>query len=71
MPETRTIGSEDDVAEDAARNELLSRVDRDIPIDLRADWLRIRAGVRIAKKRRLAVERAVKEILGNDLDDDE
>jgi hypothetical protein len=66
-PDDRSFGSEDDVAEDAARAELLARVDAEISLELRADWLRLRAGVRIPKTRRLAVEQAVRQILGDDL----
>lgn len=57
----------EDTAEDAARDELVKLVEREIPLDLRADWLRIRAGIRIPRERRLAVESAVLAILGDDL----
>lgn len=47
--------------------ELVDRIDEDLPSELRADFCRMRDGVSVSKKRRLAVEEAVLEICGEDI----
>jgi len=43
--------------------ELDDLIDEELPVDLRADYLRMRSGLRVEKLRRRRVERAVLEIL--------
>ena len=57
-----------DVEGDAQTKELLSLIDERLDLELRADWLRLRAGVAVQKQRRLRVEEAVREILGDTID---
>jgi hypothetical protein len=49
--------------EDAQTAELLARIDEHLALELRPFWLRMRAGQKVPKSRRLAVERALREIL--------
>jgi hypothetical protein len=58
------------VCEDAERDELLRRIDEQLPVELRSSYLQMRAGVSIPRARRLVVEAAVKEILGCLSEDD-
>jgi DNA-directed RNA polymerase specialized sigma24 family protein len=51
-------------SDDAAVNELLGKIDRELPVELRGTYLQMRAGVSIPKAKRLQVEAAVKEIIG-------
>lgn len=57
------------VAEDVATSELVQRIDKDLPVELRGTFLQMRAGVSVPKSRRLQVEAAVKAILKGALDD--
>jgi DNA-directed RNA polymerase specialized sigma24 family protein len=53
-----------DVEEQVQMKELLQTIDTQLPVDLRAAYLQIRAGVAVSKERRQEVEAAVREILG-------
>lgn len=59
------MASPSSVAEDASLNELLSLIDRRLPIDLRADYLRMREHVMVPKARRQRVREAVLEIISS------
>lgn len=54
----------DEAANAAEIAEAVSMIDASLPTALRADYLRMKAGEKIPRDRRLAVEAAVKEILG-------
>jgi len=58
-----------DVEGDVQTRELLRLIDARLPIDLRADYLRLRAGKAIGKAKKQAVEAAVREILGEAAED--
>lgn len=53
----------DNIEEDLDMKELVSKIDRELPRELRADYLRMRDGVTINKQRRDKVELALKKIL--------
>lgn len=58
---TRT---ESTVVEDAAVSELVERIDKQLPVEMRGDYLRMKANVHIPKGRRYQVEEAIKKIVG-------
>lgn len=47
----------------AVNQEIINLVDQNIPLDLRSDYLKMRAGVSITKVKKTRVQEAVKEIL--------
>jgi DNA-directed RNA polymerase specialized sigma24 family protein len=51
------------VEEDAESNEILAKIDRDLPVELRSDYLRMREHIVIPKSRRQRVRDAVLRIL--------
>lgn len=51
------------VETEAEIGELLAKIDAELPVELRATYLQMRAGVSVPKTSRLKVERAVKDIL--------
>lgn len=51
------------VHQEVELDEMLKRIDCQLPVDLRTSYLQMRAGVPVGKARRLQVERAVKDIL--------
>jgi hypothetical protein len=53
------------VEEDVEVNEAVRLVDVQLPLELRADLLRMRAGVSVPKKAKVAVEEAVAAILAD------
>lgn len=57
------LGVEDDAAGKAAGKELASLIDERLPVELRADYLRMRDGVRVNEYRREMVQTAVARIL--------
>jgi hypothetical protein len=57
------MASPSSAVEDASMNEILSRIDRLLPVDLRADYLRMREQVMIPKVRRQRVREAILAIL--------
>lgn len=59
--------SSPDPAEEAARHELLHRLDAELPAGLRADYARMKEGSHVPKARREKVLEAAREILGVDL----
>lgn len=63
---TRTSSSAEQEAE---IGELLQTIDAHLPVELRASYLQMRAGVSVPKGRRLLVEQAVKDILKGALDE--
>jgi DNA-directed RNA polymerase specialized sigma24 family protein len=56
------------VEDDAVCDEMLERIDRDLPPDLRGDYLRMRENVPVPKSRRQHVREAVLRILGEGTD---
>src|SRR5579884_2932262 len=56
---------ESDVAATAEMNEMLGRIDRHLDVELRAAYLQMRAGKSVPRDRRVAVEHAVRHILGD------
>jgi DNA-directed RNA polymerase specialized sigma24 family protein len=59
---------ENDAAEIAGLNEMLVLIDTNLPVDMRATYLQMRAGKSVPKSKRVAVEAAVKEILKDALE---
>jgi DNA-directed RNA polymerase specialized sigma24 family protein len=59
-----------EVVGDAETNEILHLINLHLPMDLRADFLRMRDGVNIPKVRRQQVETAVREIIKCPNEDD-
>jgi DNA-directed RNA polymerase specialized sigma24 family protein len=53
--------------DEMASSELLGRIDRGLPQDLRGDFLRMKAGLQLPHDRRDAVRAAVLELVGDDL----
>ena len=51
------------VESEAEFDELLEKIDGELPLELRADYLRLREGVALPKARRTLVESAVRRIL--------
>lgn len=49
--------------QDADVKEVLCLIDKELDVELRADWLRLRSGAPVPNQRRLEVERAVRNIL--------
>jgi DNA-directed RNA polymerase specialized sigma24 family protein len=59
----RRARAESRAESDAEIAELLQRIDEQLPVELRATYLQMRAGVSVSKGKRLQVEAAVKDIL--------
>lgn len=57
--------------QNAETAELLGRVDTALPLEFRADWLRMRAGVAVSRNRRSQIEDVIKEIVRWDENSDE
>ncbi|HEY1191451.1 MAG TPA: hypothetical protein VGE74_27700 [Gemmata sp.] len=57
--------TDSNVPDSAADKELLDLVDAHVPLDLRADYLRMRAGEPVPKPRRERVLQAARDILGD------
>lgn len=55
--------SESPVEDIAEHNELMEKIDAELPIELRSIYLRILAGESVSKAQRLKVEKVVREIL--------
>ncbi len=55
---------ESTVVQDAELNEVIERIDAALPVELRATYLQMRAGVSVPRARREAVMEAVRAILG-------
>jgi hypothetical protein len=62
----RAMAQQDDVADQAVSKEFLEQVERGLTPDLRADYLRMRAGVPVPKTRRQKVRGAVLAALQKD-----
>lgn len=58
---------EPDACTNAAVSEALRLIDERLDVEMREDYLKMRAGVHVAAPRRAEVEEAVKAILGGDL----
>jgi hypothetical protein len=56
---------ESTVVEDAEIKETLTLIDRLLPVELRSTYLKMRASVPVPKDRRLEVEAAIREIVGD------
>lgn len=67
IAEDRSGARDSEAESDAEISELLAKIDSRLPAELRATYLQMRAGVAVAKPRRLEVELAVKEILREDM----
>lgn len=59
------------IPEQIERQELLEKIDEFLPIELRATYLQMQNGVKVSKAKRLEVERAVLEILKDEIEDGE
>lgn len=53
----------DDVLLEMESEELERRIDDELPLDMRADYLRLRAGEPVSKARKLTIRNAIAEIL--------
>ena len=49
--------------DEAEENEMIKIIDRELPVELRSDYLKMKAGHKIAKKNRLAVQDSVLDIM--------
>lgn len=58
--------AESEVEGDAQTRELLGLIDENLPVEMRATYLQMRAGKSVPKARRTAVERVIRQILGED-----
>lgn len=58
------------VEEEAHINELLTMIDEQLPVELRADYLKMTHGVAVPKNRRLKVREAVMEIIKDGEEED-
>lgn len=61
--------SDSEVEESVELKDLLARIDERLDVELRADYLQMKAGRPVPRPRRLAVENAVRTILGEDLEE--
>ncbi len=59
----RSMRLVDTIAADASASELSTLIDAELPLDLRADYLRLLDGVKVPAARRRQLQRAVLEIL--------
>lgn len=66
----RNMHAESDVEDQARVREATGLIDHQLPVDLRADYLRMKSGERLTKNRRLKVEVACREILKDFLTDE-
>jgi hypothetical protein len=62
VPEHNMTAS-NDVLEEVELNELLALIDTQLPLELRSDYLKLRAGVSVPKDRKQRVREAITEIL--------
>lgn len=67
----KTTRVNSDVLRETAVKELLTKIDQHLPVDLRASFLQMKAGVILPKARREQVEKAVRDILGDALEEHE
>jgi len=58
-----------DVVDDVDEKELFRKIDIELPADMRQDYLRIRDGIYVSKKRRTEIELKIFTILGDIYDD--
>lgn len=65
-PESPPRGKEMEPSEVACLRESLSLIEEKLPIELRGDYLRMRAGAKLPRARRELVEKEVRLILGFD-----
>lgn len=59
----------DDVVDEVDEKELFRKIDTELPADMRQDYLRIRDGIYVSKKRRSEIELKIYTILGEIYDD--
>jgi hypothetical protein len=52
------------VSDDVSERELMRLIDVKLPTDMRGDWLKLKAGVKLSKDRTNEIHAAVKEIIG-------
>lgn len=60
--------NESEVYDSVELAEILEKIDTHLPVELRSTYLQMRDGVAVPKAKRLEVEKAVKEILKEDID---
>lgn len=60
-----SLRDDSDVERDAEMREILGMIDRELPVELRASYLMMRAGKSVPKARRAQVEEAVRGIVGD------
>jgi len=65
----RNMRCQANVEESAEVDEAIRMVDEKLPVEMRADYLRMRAGEKLTKARRLKIEETVKAILKDYLSD--
>lgn len=58
-----SIPSNHNVSDDAAHAELMRLIDQKLPMNMRNDWLRLRAGVKLNKDRTNEIYETVREII--------
>ena len=63
----RDVANEEDASDLAEREEILLKIDLQLPLEMRADYLAMRSGCSISKTRRKEIEEAVLEIVGDSL----
>lgn len=59
----------DDIVDEVDEKELFKKIDIELPADMRQDYLRIRDGIYVSKKRRSEIELKIFTILGDIYDD--
>lgn len=57
------------VFDDVDSRELLDKIDANLPLDMRKDYLKLRDGLKIPKDRTIEIENKIKDILGADYGD--
>lgn len=63
-----TTRYESTISQDVETIEILEKIDRELPVELRISYLHMKEGLSVPKSKRLEIELVVNEILGGDLD---
>jgi DNA-directed RNA polymerase specialized sigma24 family protein len=66
LDDSSCISRDDSVVDDIYIKNMKDKIDRHLPANLRADYLRMQTGVPLSKQKRLEVEIEVKKIIGGD-----
>lgn len=64
----KSVQQQSDVIESVEIRELQNKIDTELPVKLRGDYLKMKAGVSVPKAKRLKVEEACKKIIKDALD---